>query len=441
MEIPRRISQAILSSLQAGVVPRVGLEYIAVGRKQEIGAVLEDMESVVQGGAAFRFIIGRYGSGKSFFLQAMRNHAMDRDFVVADADLSPDKRFSGAKGSGLATYRELLQRLSTKVRPDGGALEGMLQKWVSSVQSEVVASGYAPEDPAMPSRVEWLIGETVRRLEDYSHGFDFAAAVSLYYRGFSEGNEAKKGAALRWLRGEYATRSEAKQSFRKLGAQPVSEAVTDANWYDHLKLFAAFCTAIGYKGLLVFIDEGVNLFKISNRVSRENNYEKLLSVFNDIMQGKASKLGFYLAGTPQFLEDRRRGMASYPALKSRLEESRFVRSGHTDSGSPIIRLERLSNEEMFVLLERLTEIHAIHFGYEAALGEDELGAFLELALSSPGADEFITPREICRDFLSLLNILKDGEGDMKESFYDLVRREDMKVRGATPEELYANFEL
>jgi hypothetical protein len=294
----------------------------------------------------------------------------------------------------------------------------ILQKWLRSLDGD-----------------ELKVKQILSGIEDYAHGYDFTAAVGTYAKGFACGDDEKKDAALRWLRGEYATRSEAKK------ALPVSEAITDGNWYDHLKLFAVFCALIGYKGLLVFIDEGVNLFKITNRVSRENNYEKLLSVFNDIMQGKASALGFYLAGTPRFLEDKRRGMASYPALKSRLEESRFVRSGLTDSGSPIIRLERLSNEELFVLLERLTEIHAVHFGYEAALGEEELAAFLELALSSPGADEFITPREISRDFLSLLNILKDGEGGMKERFYELVRREDMKVRGATPEELYANFEL
>jgi hypothetical protein len=432
MEIPRRISQAVLNSLSAGVVPRIGLEYIAVGRKREIQTVLEDLESIVQGAAAFRFIIGRYGSGKSFFLQAMRNYAMDRDYVCADADLSPDKRFAGSSGPGRATYRELMQRLSTRLRPDGGALEGLLRKWINSVQSEVAAAGYASGDPELPSRVEWKIRETAGEMEAFAHGFDFAAAVAAYYRGLSSGDDGKKDAALRWLRGEYATRSEAKKDL------PVGEIINDGNWYDHLKLFAFFCSRIGYKGLLVFIDEGVNLFKITNRVSRENNYEKLLSIFNDIMQGKASRLGFYLGGTPQFLEDQRRGLASYPALKSRLEESRFVRSGHIDSGSPIIRLERLSNEEIFVLLERIAEIHAVHYGYRQWLGEKELGAFLDLALSGPGADEFITPREITRDFLALLNILKDESG---ADYYELIRREDRRVKAANPEELYANFEL
>ncbi|MDR1506616.1 MAG: ATP-binding protein [Treponema sp.] len=432
MEIPKRISQAVLNSLSAGVVPRIGLEYIAVGRRREIETVLGDLESIAQGASAFRFIIGRYGSGKSFFLQAMRNYAMDRDYVCADADLSPDKRFSGSSGAGRATYRELMQRLSTKLRPDGGALEGLLQKWINSIQSGIIAAGCGPDDPELGSRVEWKILETAGEMEEFAHGFDFAAAVRAYYRGFALGDDGKKHSALRWLRGEYATRSEAKRDLS------VGEIVNDNNWYDHLKLFAFFCSKIGYRGLLVFIDEGVNLFKITNRISRENNYEKLLSIFNDIMQGKASKIGFYLGGTPQFLEDQRRGLASYPALKSRLEESRFVRSGHVDSGSPIIRLSRLGNEEIYILLERLSEIHAIHYGYQQWLGEEELRAFLDLALSGPGADEFITPREISRDFLSLLNILKDEDG---VDYYQLIRREDRRVHAADPEELYANFEL
>jgi hypothetical protein len=232
--------------------------------------------------------------------------------------------------------------------------------------------------------------------------------------------------------GEYATRTEAKRLL------PVGEIVADDNWYDHLKLFAAFCVRIGCRGFLVFVDEGVNLYKIANRRSRENNYEKLLSIFNDIMQGKAQWMGFYMGGPPQFLEDERRGLASYPALKSRLEESRFVRSGHVDSGSPVIRLSPLANEEVFILLERLTEIHALHYGYEPWIGEEEITAFLELALSSPGATEFITPREITRDYLALLNILKD---EPEEDFFELIRREDRRVKAASPEELYAQFQV
>jgi hypothetical protein len=430
--VPKRISQAILNSLSAGVVPRIGLEYIAVGRKREIQTALEDMENISEGAAAFRFIIGRYGSGKTFFLQALRNYALDRDYICADADLSPDKKLSGSAGTGRATYRELLQRLSTKIRPDGGALEALLQKWINSVQNEMMQAGYSREEADFASRVEWKIRDTINGMEEYVHGFDFAHVLVFYFKAFMSSDDEKKVAALRWIRGEYATRTEAKKIL------PVGEIVTDDTWYDYLKLFAAFSRRIGYRGLLVFIDEGVNLFKIANRRSRENNYEKLLSIFNDIMQGKAQWMGFYLGGTGQFLEDERRGLASYPALKSRLEESRFVRSGHVDTGSPVIRILPLSNEEVYILLERLTEIHALHYGYEPWIGQEEMTAFLELALSTPGAAEFITPREITRDYLSLLNILKDQP---ETDFFDLIRREDRRVKAASPEELYATFQL
>ncbi|MCL1927534.1 MAG: ATP-binding protein [Treponema sp.] len=430
--IPKRISQAILNSLSAGVVPRIGLEYIAVGRKREIETALGDFENLSEGAAAFRFIIGRYGSGKTFFLQALRNYALDRDYVCADADLSPDKKLTGSAGAGRAAYRELMQRLSTKIRPDGGALEALIQRWINKIQTATIQEGYAQEESGFASRVEWKIHETLGEMKEYVHGFDFASVLSQYYKAFISGDDEKKNAALRWIRGEYTTRTEAKRLLF------VGEIATDDSWYDYLKLFAFFCVKLGYKGLLVFVDEGVNLYKIANRRSRENNYEKLLAIFNDIMQGKAQWLGFYMGGTPQFLEDERRGLASYPALKSRLEENRFIRSGHVDSGSPIIRLSALSNEELFILLERLTEIHALHYGYDSWIGENEITAFLELALSSPGAAEFITPREITRDYLALLNILKD---ESNADYFELIQREDRRVKAASPEELYAQFQV
>ncbi|MDR1178512.1 MAG: ATP-binding protein [Spirochaetaceae bacterium] len=427
--IPKRISTAVLGALQAGVVPRIGLEYLAVGRKKEIETVLRDLEELSGGAGAFRFIVGRYGSGKSFFLQALRNYAMDRDFVVADADLSPEKRLSGS--GGLRTYRELTQRLSTKLRPEGGALEAMLQKWIGGIQQELRNEGEDGGDLA--SKVEWKMFQIVSTMEDFAHGFDFARVVAAYYRAFLRGDDEKKRNAVRWLRGEYATRTEAR------AALGVGEIITDENWYDYIKLFAVFSAKIGYRGLLLFIDECVNLYKISNRQSRENNYEKLLSLFNDVMQGKARHLGIYLGGTPQFVEDARRGLYSYAALKSRLSENRFVRQGYPDFTGPILRLARLSHEEIFVLLERITEIHAQHYDWTPPLGEEELTAFMELVFASPGAAEFITPREITRDFLGLLNLLKDDDG---ADFYRVIKGGDFSFRRkGHDDDLYTEFEF
>jgi hypothetical protein len=430
LNIPKRISAAILNSLSAGVVPRIGLEYIAVGRKREIQTILGDLDNLSRGAAVFRFIVGRYGSGKTFFLQAIRNYAMDRDFVVADADLSPEKRLAGAGNQGLETYRELMQRLSTKLRPDGGALEGMLQKWIITIKQEILREGGGPEDEKTDSRVEWKIYETVSAMEGFAHGFDFAAAVSAYHRAFVRGEDEKQRAAVKWLRGEFATKTEARLYL------PVGEIITDENWYDYIKLFAGFSARLGYRGLLLFIDECGNLYRIANRRSREQNYEKILAVFNDVMQGKVGHLGLYLGGSPQFVEDERRGLRSYGALKSRLEDSRFVREGYADFSSPVLRLSQLSREEVFILLERLRDIHAQHFGYEPYLGEAELGAFLELVFSSPAAAEFASPREITRDFLGLLNILKDDE---TANFRTLMGQG--KFTEPEEEDPYASFEV
>jgi hypothetical protein len=432
--IPKRLSAAILNSLSAGVVPRAGLEYIAVGRKREIETVLRDLEIINQGGACFRFVAGRYGSGKSFFLQAMRNYALENDFLCADADLSPEKRLAGSAKGGLETYRELMSRLSTKLRPEGGALEGMLQKWINSIKLDLMKGGnFLPDEDLSPA-AEGRIFEIVSEMEDLAHGYDFAAAVSAYCRGYIKGDDEKKHAALRWLRGEYATKTEARARL------PVGEIINDENWYEYIKLFAAFAPRIGLRGFVIFFDECVNLYKIANRQAREKNYEKLLTIFNDVMQGKAAGLGIYMAGTPQFIEDERRGLFSYPSLKTRLMDSRFVREGYADFGSPVLRLAGLSQEEIYLLLERLRYIHALHYGYEANLGKRELTAFMELAFSTPGAEEFITPREITRDFIGLLNILR---GEESVDFDTLVYRDGFAVKGFAPGDgdFYADFDL
>ena len=263
MSIPKRLSAAILNSLSAGVVPRLGLEYIAVGRRREIETLLRDMENLGQGAASFRFISGRYGSGKTFFLQAIRNYAMENGFLVADADLSPEKRFTGSRRAGLETYRELISRLSTKLRPGGGALESLLQQWINSVKMDLIAKGAPPEDETLLPLLETGIFQTIAQMEDYAHGFDFAAAIAAYYRGFVAGNDEKKHAALKWLRGEFAARTEAKALL------PVGEIINDENWYEYLKVFSAFGARIGYRGLLIFFDECATLYKITNRQSRD----------------------------------------------------------------------------------------------------------------------------------------------------------------------------
>ena len=279
---PRRIAQAVISSLKGGVVPRVGLPYITVGRTSEIEALLRDVEIIGEGGASFRFIVGRYGSGKSFLLQPIRNNVMDRGFAVMDADLSPERRLQGTRGQGLATYRELISNLATKTRPEGGALTLVLDRWISAVQSAVAErTGLDVSAPSFPDEVGKMIREVINSLGEMVHGFDFARLITLYYRAYLSDDDETRGKVIKWLRGEYATKTEAR---RDLG---VNVIITDDDWYDYLKLFAMFFRLAGYRGLLIFIDELVNIYKIPQSITRNNNYEKILTMYNDTLQGKA----------------------------------------------------------------------------------------------------------------------------------------------------------
>ncbi|MBQ3388895.1 MAG: ATP-binding protein [Thermoguttaceae bacterium] len=398
--VPRRIAQTILNSLKGGVVPRVGLPYITVGRKSEIEALLHDVEIIAEGGASFRFIVGRYGSGKSFLIQTIRNYVMDKGFIVADADLSPERRLHGTRGQGLATYRELIGNLSTKTKPEGGALTLLLDRWISSAQAAAAQeTGLAPGDAALIQAVDQKIFAVTQAVSELVHGYEFGKLLSAYYHAYIEGDDETKMKVIRWFRGEYAQKREAKE---ELG---VSIIITDDDWYDYLKLFAVFFRLAGYAGMMIMIDELVNIFKIPNSITRQYNYEKMLTMYNDTLQGKAKYLGIIMGATPQAVEDKRRGVYSYEALRSRLAEGKFSRPGARDLLSPVIRLEPLTAEEMLVLCEKLTSMHAGLHGYERRLADRELTDFIRLEYGRIGADQNITPREVIRDFIELLNLM------------------------------------
>ena len=399
-KVPRRIAQTVLNSLKGGVVPRIGLPYITVGRKNEIDALLHDVELIAEGGASFRFIVGRYGSGKSFLLQTIRNYVMDKGFIVADADLSPERRLQGGKGQGLATYRELISNLSTKTKPEGGALTLILDRWINAVQTEAMQeSGLSPDDAAFAAEVDKKIFAVTAKVSELVHGFEFAKLLSAYYRAYLTGDEDTKAKVVRWFRGEYALKREAKE---ELG---VNIIISDEDWYDTLKLFAAFFRLAGYTGMFIMVDELVNIYKIPNAITRQYNYEKMLTMYNDALQGKAKYLGILMGATPQTLEDKRRGIYSYEALRSRLAEGRFSKPGARDLLAPVIRLDPLTAEEMLVLCEKLAEMHAGLYGYERKITTDDLADFIRVEYSRIGADQNITPREVIRDFIELLDLL------------------------------------
>lgn len=381
--VPKRVAAVILNSLKGGVVPRIGLPYITVGREVEIRALLTDLSLIADGGASFRFLVGRYGAGKSFLLQTIRTHAMGEGFVVADADLSPERRLQGGQGQGLATYRELIRNISTKTRPEGGALNLILDRWVASC---------ADAD-------ESAVNAQLAPLEEMVHGFDFARMLRRYRAAVSEGDEETMSRVTKWIRGEYRTKSEARA---ELGSSTI---ISDDDWYDYVKLIARFLVCGGYKGMLVLIDELVNLYKIPNAITRQYNYEKILTMYNDTLQGKAQYLGIIMGGTPTSIEDRRRGVFSYEALRSRLAQGRFAREDLKDMLAPIIRLQPLTYEELLVLIEKLMQIHAGYFGWTPTLTENDLVDFLKIEFGRVGADTHLTPREVIRDFIELLDIL------------------------------------
>ena len=404
-KVPKRIAQAVLHSLKGGVVPRIGLPYITVGRKSEIQALLHDVDIISEGGASFRFIVGRYGAGKSFLLQAIRNYVMDRGFIVADADLSPERRLQGTRGQGLATYRELIGNLSTKTKPEGGALPLVLERWISTVQTEALTeSGLQQGDPALTALVDQKIYAVTASVSELVHGFEFAKLLSAYYHAYLNGDDETKAKVVRWFRGEYALKREAKE---ELG---VNIIITDDDWYEYLKLFATFFRLAGYSGMMIMIDELVNIYKVPNSITRQYNYEKLLTMYNDTLQGKAKYLGIIMGATPQAVEDKRRGVYSYEALRSRLAEGKFSKPGARDLLAPVIRLDPITAEEMLILCEKLASMHAGLYGYEQKINTDDLAAFIKIEYERIGADINITPREVIRDFIELLDLLYQNPG-------------------------------
>ena len=415
VKIPKRILGTLLNSAGAGVVPRQGLEYIAIGREEEIRAILRDLENISLGMGAFRFLVGKYGSGKSFLIGLIRANALERGFICADSDLTPERRFHGTSGQGIATFRELMRNLSSRSMPDGNALPSLLTGFFASLQNKgIVEEKLKPGSAELNEFVQREIFKVSEQLRGFVNGFDFTKVLNFYFTGYKEQNDALCEDALRWLRGEFATKTQARASLLQVGS-----IIDDENWYDFLKLYAQFFRAIGYKGFCIFFDECVNLYKIPNRISRENNYEKILSMFNDTMQGKAEGVGIFLGATPQLIEDPRRGIFSYEALKSRLIPGKFTPFGKQNLLSPLIYLKRLSDDELFALCKRLILLHSSYYGYQSKITDENILAFLQVALDKMGADEMITPREITRDFLNILDLTFS---DPEARFEDLIGR-------------------
>ncbi len=414
---------AILQSLGAGVVPGIGLHHIQVGRKEEVAALVNDLQVVEEGGAAIRFIVGRYGSGKTFFLNLIRNVAMQRKFVVVQADITTERRLYGTGGEARGLFGELMRNLATRSRPEGGALANLVERWVGELDHEVKSSGGTEDD------VKKQLGQRLRSLQELVSGFDFAHVLTRYYEGYHAHNEEVQTAALRWLRAEFSTKTEAREA---LGVRTI---IDDQAFYDYLKLIAAFVRLAGYKGLLINIDELVVLsHRLTNTIARTKNFEAILRIINDCLQGRAQGIAFLFAGTDECLEDRRRGLFSYEALATRLASSRFATDERRDMASPVIKLQNLTPEDCYVLLTNIRRVHAGGEDEQVLLPDEGIVEYLRDCSERMGAAYFQTPRDSVKDFVNLLNLLAQ---DKKLDWRQLLQAKDASFRSSPSKEQVA----
>ena len=390
--LKRRDRDSIIQALRAGVVPKLGLQHIQVGRSREVQEMLRDIERIDEGGAAIRFIIGEYGSGKTFFLNLTRLIAMEKGMVVLSADMAPDRRLHATGGQARSLYAEMAHNASTRTKPDGGAMTSIVERFASTSLRKAEAAGRSPDE---------VMRESLVQLEELTGGYDFATVIVRYWEGYESGDEALKSAAIRWLRAEFSTRTDARKA---LGVRTI---IYDANVYDHLKLLALFVRKAGYRGLVVSLDELVNLYKLTSSQARNSNYEQILRILNDVLQGTARHLGFMLGGTPEFLMDTRRGLYSYEALQSRLAENTFARGGLVDLSGPVVRLSSLTPEDMFVLL---SNVRRVVFGDDRTFPDDALTAFMTHCSKRIGNAYFQTPRTTVTAFVNLLSVLEQNPG-------------------------------
>ncbi|MGE6556012.1 ATP-binding protein [Exiguobacterium artemiae] len=432
MKIKKRDSTAILNSLSGGVVPSRGLQYVMVGRTDEAKQILLDLNNVKKGSSVIKLFIGPFGSGKSFIQALIQQVAFNEKFVVAKADFTPERRLYGGDGKAVAIYTELTKNLAIATVPEGGALPTILDKWIGDVQAKVIQKkDYGSvefDNPEFVKDVEKEITSVVSKMDELTGGYDFARILNLYFKGFIEDNNDLQRKAIRWLRGEYRTKTEARTD---LG---VRDIIDDNNYYNYIKVLSQFVKQIGYSGLVVNLDEGINLYKITHPQTRDKNYETILKIYNDTLQGNVEGLYISIGGTPEFLEDERRGLFSYGALKRRLQSNRFETNEYRDLSQPVIKLTPLKYNETYVLLQKLRDIHATHLEYKTTVTDEEIQRFIRQEYSKPGAEEHLTVGDTIRSFIGALNILQQNPNYDRVDMFGINEKTDI-----TPSSIHSRF--
>ncbi|MCP3105492.1 ATP-binding protein [Myxococcus sp. K15C18031901] len=334
---------AIVQSLRAGIVPRVGLRHLQVGRGEEVRALVGDIERITAGGSAIRFVLGDDGSGKTFLLNLVRSIALEKRLVTVHADLNPGRLFLATDGKARGLYAELMRNLATRARSEGGALTNVVERFLT--QALAVAR-------ARDANAEAVIREQLSALSELVGGYDFAEVLVAYWRGHDTGNETLEADALRWLRGEFSTQADAR---RALG---VCSIVDDAGFYDQLALMARFVRLAGYAGVLVCLDVQVNLHTLVDANARASD------IVDDCLRGSPVGLGFFFGGTPGFLGDE--------VSPSRLAAKNLVEA----SASPVLRLANLTPEDLYILLTRLRRLYSVGLPTPPHLPDEALEGFM-----------------------------------------------------------------
>lgn len=399
-------ASTIIKSLEAGVVPDIGLGHLLVGRKAEVDELIKILSHIEDGDSDLRFWVGDFGSGKSFMLKTIENLALSKNFVVSTIDLNPSRRFYATDRKAVNLYSTVLENIRTKNLRSGNVIESIIEQWISTIfknlsdekgydLKELMAGFYRDE-------VIGIILETLSRFEAVGLSYELGQAISKYYEGFITGDRILKLKAIRWIRGDITTKTEAK---KELG---INEIINDDNYFEAIKNLAELFREIGYQGFVINFDEAVNLYKLPHSTTRQRNYEKILNIYNECKSNLAKGLFINLAATRKTVFDESRGLASYGALKGRLGTEASMDSDFINTNKTVLGLKVLSDEEIYTLLENLVSIYNIHYKTKIDFTSDQIVTYMEGQLNRPGADEFLTPRAVIKDFIEILDIKRQN---------------------------------
>jgi hypothetical protein len=383
----------VLKSLRAGVVPADHIDLIQVGRGGEQATLAKDILHILKGGSSVRFVTGDYGSGKTFIGELTRQKGIKQGLVVAAAALSPDKRLQAKTGETRNLYSALVRSFSTKARPNGTALVNIVERFILTTLREAHVNSLDPRAH---------IAHRLRDFEELAGGFDFIKVVQCYWLGFENQDDELKSTALRWLRGEFINLSDARAA---LGVRSI---IDYRNFFSGLKMLCQFVRMAGYPGLLICLDEMVALYELSHKQTRINNFNEILNIVNDCLQGQVQGMGFVFLGTPEFVYDEKKGLYSMPALKSRLALNRLATKGLTDVSGPVIELKPLQEVEMDELLHKLRHVQAYGVAKDYLIDDMALWQFMLQCRAIHGQQYFLNPRLAIKTLLDLLAVIEQN---------------------------------